>query len=324
MKYSERLGEISNQQLQKALDTFSLGKFVKAEPINQGVFGQNLFLTSTKGEFVLRGVPHYSWQFKNEKLFVDLLKQHTQVPVPWPYLLDESEDIFGWSYVIMPRLKGHQLSDSDLAPFPDHQLKDIAKAQGIMLAEAQKLTRDYCGKYDEQTNSIKKFERPYFEWLKDNIFAWLKKAQTYNHKTTKADFKWIEQQFDHANEWLSNNFQPCFVMQDYKPGNMVIDKIDNQWQVTGLFDLMESYFGHPETDISRMFCVYVNLGRKDLAKIFVNTYLNETHNSDGFYERFPLFMIHDRAIIWEWAQRTNRVWWDKTLNFEQWTKTFLI
>jgi len=61
MKYSEKLGELSNEQLQKALDFFNLGKFIKTESISQGLFGQNVYITSDKGEFVLRGKPHYNW-----------------------------------------------------------------------------------------------------------------------------------------------------------------------------------------------------------------------------------------------------------------------
>lgn len=190
MKYSDRLGEISDEQLQKALDKFSLGKLLKAELVNQGLFGQNLFLTSDKGD-------------------------------------------------------------------------------------------------------------------------------------TKEDLDWVEQQFQQANDWLSVNFQPCFVMQDYKPGNMMVDKIDSSWQVTGLFDLMESYFGHGETDLARLFSVYVELCRKDLGQIFINSYREVKKGTEGLEERFPIFMIHDRAIIWEWVQRTNRVWWDKSLDFRQWVDSFL-
>ena len=95
MKYSERLGEITGEQFQRALDTFNLGTFIKAEPISQGLFGQNVYITSDKGEFVLRGKPHYDWQFPNEKLIVELLYKETKVPVPYPYLFEKNREIFG-------------------------------------------------------------------------------------------------------------------------------------------------------------------------------------------------------------------------------------
>ncbi len=48
--YSKRLGLISYEQLQAALDRFHLGRFIGAEPIPFGVFGQNLFVSSTEGD----------------------------------------------------------------------------------------------------------------------------------------------------------------------------------------------------------------------------------------------------------------------------------
>src|SRR5437588_5404134 len=102
--YSQRLGVIADDQFQAALDHFKLGTFIKAELIPFGNFGQNVFVTSSQGEFVLRGRPHFWWQFPTEEFYVRQLHERKQVPVPWPYRIDPAPDIFGWSYVIMPRL----------------------------------------------------------------------------------------------------------------------------------------------------------------------------------------------------------------------------
>lgn len=109
--YSERLGRISDEQFQAALDRFDLGRFIRAEPIPFGVFGQNVFVTTTTGEYVLRGSPHFWWQFPTEQFYTQQFYDRTQVPVPWPYLIADSPEIFGWSYAIMPRMPGVQLSD---------------------------------------------------------------------------------------------------------------------------------------------------------------------------------------------------------------------
>ena len=57
--YLQRLGKISPKQFQAALARFGLGDFIQAERVAHGWFGQNVFVTSSQGEFVLRGVPHY-------------------------------------------------------------------------------------------------------------------------------------------------------------------------------------------------------------------------------------------------------------------------
>lgn len=324
MKYSERLGEISKEQLQQALNRFSLGKFIEATPIKEGLFGQNLFLTSDKGKFVLRGVPHYSWQFESEHFFAKLLHERTATPVPWPYLLDKSENIFGWEYVIMPKLSGLQLLNDKVGEtFADVGWVEIAKAQGRMLGEMQKLTWKCSGQYNEANNKIKPLELSFADWVRERIMERLTKAQSYNNKTTTEDLRWVQSLLTKAKSALRAKFQPCFVMQDYKLGNMVFGKVSSRWEVTGLFDLMESYFGNGEADVSRTFCDYTEKNKPELARSFLSGYLRSKEKQKGFEERFPIFILLDRTLIWEWVQRrSNRVWWDKTLTFKRWVEPF--
>ena len=60
---SARLGAISHDQFNRALARFDLGELIAIEQVRFGLFGQNVFLTSTAGEFVFRGSPHFPWQF---------------------------------------------------------------------------------------------------------------------------------------------------------------------------------------------------------------------------------------------------------------------
>ena len=83
IEYSKKLGVISDNQFQAALDHFNLGKFVNATAIPFGLFGQNVFLTSSKGEFVFRGAAHYDWQFPEEQFTAKLLHEQSKVSVPW-------------------------------------------------------------------------------------------------------------------------------------------------------------------------------------------------------------------------------------------------
>src|SRR5437588_5050060 len=104
--YSPSLGSISTEQFQAALDRFNLGTFVHAEPISFGFSKRNIFLTTTKGEYIFRGAPHHPQQFLAEQFFARQLHERTCVHVPWPYLVDPAKDIFGWGYAIMPRMPG--------------------------------------------------------------------------------------------------------------------------------------------------------------------------------------------------------------------------
>ena len=139
--YSQRLGTLSETQFQAALDRFHLGRFMQAEPIPFGNFGQNVFVTSTTGEYVLRGQPHFWWQFPTEQFFTQQLYERTHVPVPWPYLVHSTSDIFGWSFAIMPRMPGLQLADQQVKnQLGPAERQGIAQALGENLARMQEVT----------------------------------------------------------------------------------------------------------------------------------------------------------------------------------------
>jgi hygromycin-B 7''-O-kinase len=81
-KYSERLGVIDGQQLQQACDLFDLGEVERAEPPSAGLWGQNVLLSTTVGEFVLRGNPQSPQQFTKERVVAAAVNARSTLPVP--------------------------------------------------------------------------------------------------------------------------------------------------------------------------------------------------------------------------------------------------
>src|ERR1700732_3657251 len=138
---SKRLGPLHAEPSDASLARFGLVKFIRAELIPFGLFGQNVFVTSSAGEFVLRGSPHFGWQFETERFFVDLLHEQTAVPVPSPYLIDTSPEIFGWSYVLMPCMPGIQVDDPKArALLSPADRRQMAHAMGETLAAMRQVT----------------------------------------------------------------------------------------------------------------------------------------------------------------------------------------
>ena len=321
-KYSNRLGSLSNRQFQAALDRFDLGELVWAEPITFGNFGQNVFLTTTKGEYVLRGAPHYPWQFPKERFFTDLLHERTAVPVPWPYLFDPVDEIFGWSYVIMPRMPGVLLIDPDVrGALGSEDRQALACAMGETLAVMHTLTWPYAGEYDGRTDTIQPLDVRYCEWVVSRIRYCLQLAVPLSDRTTQVDVKWVEEVISRARKALDVPFQPGFVMQDFKEGNAVAECADGVWRISGVLDYIEAYFGDGEQDLSRAVGDYADRD-PELARAFVQAYarrMRELGRSlrPGFAERFPVYMLLDRLIIWGFAQR-HGVWWDERLTLREW------
>jgi len=324
-EYSKRLGAISDAQLQAALDRFGLGRLVAAEPVQGGLFGQNIFVTSTRGEFVLRGAPHHHWQLPTEQFFARMLAERTRMPAPWPFLIDLRTDIFGWSFAIMPKMKGLQLSDFRVKRSltqDDRRAIGVALARG--LAAMHELTWPIVGRYVPETGTVEPFvleqeikfplhtpKRPPAgqrtptdaERVVALIRALVEKTRNYNAHTTDEDAQWTESVVADAHDALEVPFEPCIVMQDYHEDNVVVEHVGDEWRVSGVFDLGGAYFGDGEADICRLLATY--LGEEgSLAKEFLSRYLKASPPRPGFDKRFPTYMLLDRLIIWEFVQRT--------------------
>lgn len=321
--YSQLLGTISTDQFQAALDRFGLGKFLHAEPIPFGLSKRNIFLTSTSGQYVLRGSPHHPDQFYREQFFARKLHERTCVPVPWPYLIDSTKDIFRWSYAIMPRMPGLQLADSTVKRYlPDAERRGIACALGQNLARMQDLTWLFCGEYNGETGTIQPFNVSYGQWIVARIRRNLARSREYSDRTTPADVRWVEELIADAQDALVLPFQPVFLMQDYKESNVVVEHKDERWQVSGVFDLTHAHFGDGEADLARSIAVYLD-ENPALAREYLQAYMNERPPRAGFARRFPIYMLDDRLQAWAFSQQIGRVEWDPQWTLREWAGRYV-
>jgi hygromycin-B 7''-O-kinase len=346
--YSQHLGLISDEQFQAALDRFQLGRLILAEPIPFGLFGQNVFISSTQGEFVLRGKPHFWWQFPTEQYYARFLHERAHAPAPWPYLVDSSPDIFGWSYALMPRMPGIQLADPEIREqLSSSDRLAIAHTLGENLAYIQKAKWPICGRYQVATDSVEPFELkqelawpfpvesdPHLATLLPTPISYaqrvlaclrnlLRRAQVVNGSaTTQEDIVWAENYIEEAQDALNEAFEPCLVLEDYKRENLVVLQQGDEWKVSGIFDLMGAYFGDGEADLSRQYAIYIDEDPV-LAQVFLQSYLNQTTPRSDFARRFPVYMLLDRAIIWEFVHRHEPQWWDGKQTFRDWASTYL-
>jgi aminoglycoside phosphotransferase (APT) family kinase protein len=321
---SRRLGTLQPEQFQRALSRFGFGDFVSAQPIPHGLFGQNVFVTSTKGRYVLRGCPHWEVQFQKERFFCEEICKQTGVPVPYPYLIDESKDIFGWQYVLMPRMPGKFIHDPEIIKTLtlDDRI-EIAKAMGQTLAELHNCRFAYYGDWEPDINAIKPQDRTFSQWVLYQLGRTLDSCARLPDFNPPADMDWMRQEIETLIPATNVPFQPCAVQHDFKEGNANHDRIDGRWRVTGLFDLLEFFSGDGEMDLSRQAADYIDLDMK-AANAFVQSYLAGRPPRERFAERFRLYMICDRLTIWDYGihhgwfkpGQTLRAWLEPILNVE--------
>lgn len=320
--YSEALGAISDAQLQAALNRFDLGTLVGAEPAQTGLFARNIFLTTTAGEFVLRGAPWDPRQYGKEAFFSRLIAEHTDVLAPWPYQIELSPDIFGWAYAIMPRLPGIDVGNPDVRKTLSRDDKiGLARAMGEALARLQALTWPHYGDYDLDSGAIVPADDSFTEWTLARVRDQLARCREASAATTDTDVAWVETIIDSAQEALEiEPARPTFAFRDYKENNTVAERTPDGWRITGIFDLGEGYFADGEVDFSRTLAGYL---REDteLVRAFMDGYLSKRTLRPGFEQRFLLYMALDRMIIWDYGQR-NKLWFAPDATLRDWLEPF--
>jgi hygromycin-B 7''-O-kinase len=304
-------------------------------------------VNSTRGDYVLRGKPNFTWQFPTEQFYARFLYERANIPAPWPYFVDPTPDIFGWSYVLMPRMPGLQLAD----PQVREQLSRsdrlaIARALGENLAAIQEVKWPHSGRYRAASGAVEAFELAhelawplpvesepdlaaitpmrisYSQRVQSCLRRHLAKAREANTAaTTQEDIAWVERLLEEANVALNDTFAPCLVLEDYKEANLVVLQHGEGWRVSGVFDLMGAYFGDGEADLSRQYAEYLDED-PPLAREFLHGYLSHTTARPGFVSRFPIYMLLDRAMTWHFIHCHIPAWWDGQQTFRDWASRY--
>ncbi len=327
-EYSKRLGALSDRQLQAALDRFGLGRLVSAEPLTNGLFGQNLMLETSSGAYVFRGAPHWNfageddWQFQKERWFSRMVHESPDGPsVPWPYLLDEGRDIFGWGFAIQPRLPGEVLIPSTRRRQSAVELAEQSRELGTALAQLHTLTLPEAGRHNPRTDAIEPFATPYVEYVSATLEDLLTRSLAASNATTEADVAWARSVLERARPALELPFTPAVVHLDFGFHNVLFEQRDGHWRLTGVIDWMTAEAGHPECDLSRPLATD-RQSRIGAREAFLGAYEAVHPRTPGFEERFRVFMLWERLLIWHYWQAQPRNDFG-TIGMREWIEPFV-
>ncbi len=294
-KYSERLGVIDPGQLFEVAELFDLGDVTDAYPMAGGLFGQNVALITSEGEFVLRGHPHGHVQLTKERYIAQFIDERSSLPAPWPYEVSDDTEIFGWTFAIMPLLEGTQGEEIRLTS-DDRGKIDLAAATGDALAELHEADAEAPGPYDAQMDSFIEMD-DFADWALHRLDHWRKACRSVNGLSTEAEL-YIDQLIEENADALKEPFTPVLVHHDFKFGNLNFDP--ETLESTGVFDLFEAYIGDGEEDLVRMLWL---VETPDERRAFVEAYTDAWPLRPGAEQRLQLYALSDYMVIWEYGQR---------------------
>ncbi|MGE7925040.1 phosphotransferase family protein [Viridibacillus arvi] len=320
---SNKLGDITNDQLQQMLNQHNLGELISAIKTENGAMGQTMFVHSSKGEFVLKGNPLFPGQFEEEQFFVNNISKCIDVTVPTPYFIGTTNSFFGWSYAIMPRLKGKHLNDIEVADkLMSEDKKQIAESMANTLKQLHSWRVDVCGEFDPNINSLKEFEEGYTRWLYNRISYWLEDAKKYS-EITLDDMEWVENVLQQAHVAFDQFNTPTFVMGDFKSGNFLIHDEEGEWKISGVFDFTNAYFGDPLADLIKIITMYIDYDELSEAKHFLKIYIAKTDKKEQIIQRLKVHMLMQRTLDWGCAKAIDAVTWDMNMSFSVWAEHYL-
>lgn len=308
--YSERLGVINGVQLQAVADRFDLGRVIAAEPAAAGLFGQIVLITTTEGEYAMRGSPHGHGHLTKERHVARLIHEQSSLAGPWPYKICEDTELFGWTYAVMPRLSGSNGFELWNAA-DDSQRIAVAAACGDALGQLHQVASPFFGPYDDETDAFTSLV-DYPTWVLQRLGHWRDACRAVNALPPDAE-NFIDHLIEDCIDAVAEPFKPVLVHHDFSPGNLNLQQTEDRVVATGVFDLFEAYFGDGEEDLVRMLRT---LRTDEHRRAFIDAYTAHRPMRPGASHRLALYTLADWLIIWEYGKR-HQVWFENVSFLEK-------
>lgn len=279
-------------------------------------------LATSRGEFIFRGAQHGDWQFAKEVFFARLLAERTTAPVAWPQWLETSPTIFGWPYVLTRRLPGQALADTDLiAALSAQDRLSIARRQGEILAALQALTWETAGDFDLASGTIRAFEGGHTAHLIGEVRRHAADAEQ-SGSFAQDDWAWVESVLARAAE-AGDTGPAVYLHNDFSLNNLLAERAEDGWILTGVVDLMTSCFGGGEADLCRQAANSLTQDRA-LAEALIGAYRAAGGGGPNAQARAPLYVVYERLLLWEYFTRPeHRAAWTTGLTFRGWSRWYV-
>lgn len=317
----EPLGRLVWSQLQRALDVFDLGTLEAVTPTSTGGFNynQNVFLRTSRGEFVLKGAPTAPWQFPKERFFAELIATRTLLRCPWPYHYHAGADVFDWPFAIVPRLEGLELNA--LGPAAERSPEDwraIAQAQANALVELQSATFARAGDFSLAAGGIEPYPGSYAAWVVNEIVTRL----ALSPSLSPEDAQWVVDLARELSRDLDEPADNVIVHGDFGYWNMLFARVGGGYRVTGVYDLLTATIGDCLADVAFQYAKYAERDRSD-AEAFTDAWLTRSgRNEASFDERIRLYVLYERLGLRDFAYRQAPQWVDWDVPFREWLARF--
>lgn len=240
-------------------------------------YGSNI-VYSHNGELVIKLYPSF---FKNEfEREIEVLKNIendiTFVEIPRVHSVGSYE---GWDYLIMSELKGTLLIDL-WDQLTIEEKKECSKDLGKVIREFHSIP----------SNNFKRIDVDWQTFIKNqylNVVA--------NQQKSKLSQKLFADLKDYVDEsYIDYNPTLRLLTGEYTPFNLLFNKENSKWKLTGVIDFADCFLGDPEYDLLGPILFMFN-GKKEFTTSFLISYgYTEEDLNDSFRKKLMIYTILHR------------------------------
>lgn len=156
---------------------------------------------------------------------LNYIKTHTNFPVPEVYFKGYAGEIIKEAFLLIEMLPGINMGDADITP-EQHAKLDCQLAE--FLLELHSHTRDLYGDIDNQ-----EFHTQWIEWFCPRI---LYNRDRSLQRLTQRSVEIIPRLIEKLPDLFSNQGKPTLVHGDIWANNIMVEKHNDIWTITGFVD----------------------------------------------------------------------------------------
>lgn len=241
----EKLNEqyqISTDILKKLVAFYSDKKLVYSQMISGGCANLNIKIQlENEKPFILRIYIRDKSSAYREQKISSLLKP--TLPIPLTYYVGEYKE---YCFAVTEFIEGITLRDLLLGSL-EYDLTEIMYEVGTILAKITQYKFDQAGFFDRNLNVTKQnSNESYTEFVEECL-----KNKLVLSALTSKTISEIEQ-FFRKYSYLLETDEKHLVHADFDPANILVNRIDGAWKVTGVLDWEFSFSGSVLWDVANM------------------------------------------------------------------------
>ena len=238
------------------------------------------------GKLILKIYRPFRNCFERETKAIGFVSGKTDFATPEIVETGEFENL---KYVLMTQFSGAALTRKDWLDLPKREQLNFISKLAVGLKQIHEL-------------DAKSFECDWAQFVENRVSTFIERqiAHGVNSQIIESLPAFIEENL----KLIPTDAPPVFMHGDVHFGNLRLEKMNNDWQITGLFDFADSRVGFHEYEFLAVGILMIQ-GQRDIQREFLKSYgYAENELDEAMRKRLMMLtMLYETADLRRYAMR---------------------